>query len=75
MPETNVHNAVHRWWRKIVKLHHPDHGGATEIMAALNDAHDLLLKLLAQESNSGTEQSASAILALAAAGGWWGRPR
>jgi len=39
---------VGRWYRELVMRHHPDRGGDTRVMQALNDAHDKLRAMLAE---------------------------
>ncbi len=38
-------------YRTLAKLHHPDLGGSTELMAEINDAYNYLVELLKQSAN------------------------
>jgi hypothetical protein len=55
-PQTNGHArangkqvelgaVISTWWREMVMVHHPDRGGRTEVMQALNNAHQRLKQL------------------------------
>jgi hypothetical protein len=36
---------IGKWWRELVMKHHPDRGGDTKVMQALNNAHKRLKEL------------------------------
>ena len=38
-------DVIRRWYLDLVARWHPDRGGTTEAMQAINDAHDLLRRL------------------------------
>jgi curved DNA-binding protein CbpA len=38
--------AVKAWFRRLALAHHPDRGGDTKVMQALNEAHQQLLEFL-----------------------------
>lgn len=44
--DDDVRNLVRAWYRDLAKRWHPDNGGSTDAMKAINDAHDLLRKIL-----------------------------
>jgi hypothetical protein len=37
-----VGSVISRWWRKVALRYHPDRGGDTKVMQALNEAHCML---------------------------------
>lgn len=37
---------VSRWYRKLALKYHPDRGGSAEVMQAINDAKEMLLREL-----------------------------
>lgn len=37
---------LHRWYRQVCLRYHPDRGGSTEVMQAMNDAYQNLQKML-----------------------------
>ena len=39
-----------RWYSRLAMRHHPDRGGSAQAMAAINDARDQLLRLLADRA-------------------------
>ena len=39
---------VRTWYHALVWKHHPDRGGSHEVMAAINDANVMLLKMFAE---------------------------
>jgi len=48
-------NAVKQEYRRLAKLHHPDHGGDTRTMQILNDEYHAALKALDGQVNQGTD--------------------
>jgi hypothetical protein len=49
---------IRQWYRSLCFDFHPDRGGTTEAMQAINEAHDRLRRLL-RESDGSTGQGAS----------------
>ncbi len=45
-PAVHWDDLLRRWHRELVMKWHPDRGGTTEAMMAINDAHDRLRELL-----------------------------
>lgn len=41
----SMEKVIQTWWREQVKIHHPDRGGNTAVMQALNNAHQRLKEL------------------------------
>jgi hypothetical protein len=41
----NIGEVVRQWWREMALRYHPDRGGSTEVMQALNNAHQRLREL------------------------------
>jgi hypothetical protein len=51
-PEPGVdvpEDLIARWYRTLVMKWHPDRGGSTEAMQAVNDARELLVELLDEQ--------------------------
>lgn len=42
-------------YRRLCKIHHPDAGGSTEVMQAINAEHDELFEILKREQNARAE--------------------
>jgi hypothetical protein len=47
----NLQDVIASWYRDLCLRWHPDRGGTTESMQAINDAHDRLRRLLAAGEN------------------------
>jgi hypothetical protein len=45
-PRQDLAEQVAAWHRRLAWRHHPDRGGSTEVMQAINDAHDELRQAL-----------------------------
>ena len=43
-------------YRRLVKLHHPDMGGDTETMQAINDEHDRVFEILKKQHNASADE-------------------
>lgn len=43
-------------YRRLVKLHHPDCGGDTATMQAINDEHDRLFEILKRQHNESADE-------------------
>jgi curved DNA-binding protein CbpA len=43
-------------YRRLVKLHHPDLGGDTETMKAINDEHDRVFEILKKQHNASADE-------------------
>lgn len=43
-------------YRRLVKLHHPDLGGDTETMKAINDEHDQFFEILKNKHNASADE-------------------
>lgn len=43
-------------YRRLVKLHHPDLGGDTETMKAINDEHDRIFEILKKQHNATADE-------------------
>lgn len=43
-------------YRRLVKLHHPDCGGDTETMQAINDEHDRVFEALKHQHNASADE-------------------
>lgn len=43
-------------YRRLVKLHHPDCGGDTETMKAINDEHDRVFEILKKQHNASADE-------------------
>ena len=43
-------------YRRLVKLHHPDLGGDTETMKAINDEHDQVFEILKKQHNASADE-------------------
>ena len=44
--DDDISTLVRTWYRDLAKRWHPDNGGSTDAMKAVNDAHDSLRKTL-----------------------------
>jgi uncharacterized protein (DUF3820 family) len=42
----NLPDVISRWYRSLCMDYHPDRGGDTKVMQAINDAHDRLKKMV-----------------------------
>jgi hypothetical protein len=45
-PPAVLAGVIDRWHRRLVMLHHPDRGGSTEVMQAINAAVDELRQMI-----------------------------
>jgi hypothetical protein len=45
-PTAGMKEIVQRWFREQAMKHHPDRGGDTKVMQAINEAHDRLKELV-----------------------------
>jgi hypothetical protein len=45
-PDANLEGILKTWYRSLSLDFHPDRGGSTPAMAAINEAHDRLRKML-----------------------------
>lgn len=43
-------------YRRLVKIHHPDMGGSTETMQAINDEHDRVFEILKKQHNASADE-------------------
>ena len=43
-------------YRRLVKIHHPDLGGDTETMKAINDEHDRVFEILKKQHNASADE-------------------
>ena len=43
-------------YRRLIKLHHPDMGGSTETMQAINDVHDRVFEILKKKHNASADE-------------------
>ena len=55
---TNCHSLedLKAEYRRLVKIHHPDMGGSTETMQAINDEHDRVFEILKKQHNATAEE-------------------
>jgi hypothetical protein len=51
VPPDAMSDLLHRWYRQVCLRYHPDRGGSTEIMQAMNDAYQTLQKMLKEAAS------------------------